>query len=372
MERRHLIILAVIFAMVAGAYLFSHVEHRSRTKGQLYTTLTPRLSEKAVSAIEVWKGGAEERPEGLAIRRGEAGWQIRRKEQGSLFWVRAKETRVAKLLDALSYLKGDLRAASRDLFPQFHIGDDEGLHMVVLNKDQKPLIHLVVGKKGERWDTCYVRRERSDQIFLVERNLLSLVDIWSKWATAQPSPRSWTDLAVIRELPKDLEAISYEQGDVRWSLSKVEEREDGHTANASSEKKRRWKLVINGTEEEKDRAQVKSYLERLLPLQAKDVYPPDLAKGTGLGQGEQYGRLTLHFARDGIKIYHVGHKNEKGDKGWVRDSSGEIFVVPGEWIDLVTHPFQPKAKDDEGKPEPAQGEEGKSKAPEAANSTHQQ
>ena len=73
MERRHLIILAVIFAMVAGAYLFSHVEHRSRTKGQLYTTLTPRLSEKAVSAIEVWKGGAEERPEGLAIRRGEAG-----------------------------------------------------------------------------------------------------------------------------------------------------------------------------------------------------------------------------------------------------------------------------------------------------------
>ena len=347
MDRRLLTILVVLFAAVAGFYLYLHRPAPPTKVESLYTPLTPKLTEKGVTSVAVWTGTEEKGSQsGVRLRRKDGVWQVERREQGSTFWVRAKEAKVERFIQALSGLKGEFRSDSKELLSQFHIADDQGLHIVVQG-ESGALAHLVVGKKGARWDTCYVRKEGSPKVYLVEQNLLSLLDIWSQWPTGQPSPRVWTDLQVIRGLPREVVAISYARGDTTWSLTRGDQGKEkgkgrGEGANSTAKAAPRWVFSMNGKEVKKGEKEVKGFLDQLLPLEAKDVYPPDQLQGTGLGPGEEYGRLTLHFDQKGIEIYHIGHKNDKGDKGWVRDSSGEVYLVDGSWIDLVTHPFQPK------------------------------
>ncbi len=341
MDRRHLIVIGILFVIVAGAYFWRQSGTVQQSTG-LYSTLVPAVDEAKVTAVTAWTG-KEKGHEGLALEKRQGRWRVRRREGNHEFWAKAKEAKVSKLISALSGLQGDLRAESEEVFEQFHIADGEALH-IVLQATDGPVAHLLVGKKGERWDTCYIRRAGSNKVYLVEKNILSLLDIWSQWPTSQPSPRPWTDLSVISGLPKDVVGISYERGDLSWSLSKSETR-------AGDEKAAVWRFSTGGHEEEKAADEVKKFLERLLPLQAVDVYPPDDAKGTGLGPGEIYGRLTIHFEQSGIGIYHIGNLDAKGERGWIRDQDGDIYVVKGGWIRLAEHPFEaskapaPKAGD---------------------------
>ncbi len=359
MNRRQILVLAILFLAAAGGYFWKQSGSQKQVH-DLYTALSPSLEEDKVSSITAWVGEEENMEKGVVIQRHDGKWKITRREGGDTFWARAKQGKVERLISSLSGLKGDFRAGVSDVLDSFHISDKEGLHILVKDGDEI-LLHMIVGKKGDRWDTSYVRLAGSDKVYLVEKNLLSLFDIWSQWPVSQPSPRPWTDLTVISGLPKDVAALSYERGDLSWALSRVtgpsadsKGKEDGGATGEHGE----WEFTMNGKKVRKSDQEVKRLLDRLMPLHATDVTAGENAKGTGLGPGEIYGRLTIHFKQSGIEIYHVGHKNGKGDKGWIRDKDGEIFVIKGEWIDLVENPFKESEEKKEEVSRPSGPEKG--------------
>ncbi len=345
MKGKHIIILSIILISLIGIYFW---QQRPVTVNEapLFEKVLKGIDISRVDLVEVWSG-QDSASSHLVLRKKEGKWFVKRQEDGSSFLAPAKEDRIERLLSSLANLKGETRARGEENMKTFALTEDKALH-VTLKGGDKVIAHLIVGKRGPRWDSSFVRPLDSDKAYLASNNLLTLFDIWSEMPENSPNPRPWTNLSVIAEVGSEVEAISYEGPDKNWSLTSHRETADASNVtksdNVTSGKsvKTKWLFSLNGKEEKKDAAEVKKFLEKLLPLYGNDVLPPSRANEVGLGPGSRYARLTFHFGRKGIKMFHIGAIDEKKKVGWLRDENGTIYEVKSDWIEQIHSPFSKK------------------------------
>ncbi len=349
MKASHLSLLAVILICLVGIYLYQQ-RPKEVKPSEIYTRISPRISLDKLVGIKAWKASSAKEQESSAetslnLTKKDHSWWVEVEREKVKFLAPAKLSRIKRLTTSLSELKGEKRASGAEILDTFSLKEDQALHLV-LKSTGSILLNLLIGKRGPQWDSCFVRKEDSDHVYLVSKNLLSLFDIWDETAKACPEARPWVDLSVVTQGPMEIEGLSYSKGAKQWSLvtentktspEGMQKSKEGEKDKDEREKQEvKWILIKNGKKKALAEKDVAAFLTRLFPLRALDVAPPQKASNYGLGAENDYGRFTIHLKSKGLKIIHTGRLDKKKDRGWIRDERGVIFEVSGNIISGIS------------------------------------
>jgi hypothetical protein len=332
MKPIHIFLLTVILLLLGGIYLWQQ-DPGAPPDATLFSKILPDLAEDKVGEIAVKARQDKENP-GLTLRRNDGGWEVERTDGDTSFWAPAREERVERLLTALKELHGEKRAEEEDVLPTFALGDEEALSVSLKGEDGGELHHLLVGKRGPRPDTSFVRKASSKTVYLASENLLTLFELWTEEPVSSPGARSWTELTVVSQGPSEIEGISFSRGTDKWSLVRRPVPE-----NETEEKAPVWDYTEGGDTAVKTDDETREAMKDLFPLRARDVAGPERSGAFGLGPGDQEGRLTLHLAGRGPTILHTGRLDEERDSAWIRDEHGIIYEVGADMFRGLTSPF---------------------------------
>ncbi len=359
MKRNQLIVLSLCFiAMVAAWYFVQQPKRNSAT--DLYSQVTGSFETSAIDSIEARVLSHPENT--LRLSRTKAGWQIALKKGGEEFPAPAKKAKVERLLGLLEGLQGEFRAEGRDLLSTFGLEKGHGLE-IRLKKDGKDLVAIVAGMKGPDWGSTFVRQEGFDRVYLVNRDIFSVFDIWSRKPDKALSLEPWVDLDVISAFPDSVKTCSYKSGERSWSISGPEpekEQKKGVKGQAGSKKaspegkskgKEAWSFETRGKVVEKSWEEVRKYLSPVLPLRARDVEPPSVAGKAGLAPGQKASAVfTCRLKSGAEQRVEIGSCDEK-DKTCLVRARGYIYRVDSAWKEKLEKPFSTEGK--KGRKEPA-------------------
>ena len=253
MSQRTVLVLLVIFIVVSGLYFWSAQKGHEGAK----SLLTPLGKKAWLSAdeIEVYFKAPRQ---GFKLLQKNGKWIIE-----DDYPRPAKEGLVNKLLQDLATLSGEKRAQGAKYFSRFKLKDDQALHLI-LKKDGKVLAHILLGKRGPQWESNFLRFQNDPKIYLVSQNFLTKFEIWNEEPEA-PKFKAFVDLKLLDLSPKDLKLLSLKKENEAWTLRKEKE---GYVWQKGSEEK---KLT-----EEK----VSSFLQKALPLFAKEIVNPQQFRET--------------------------------------------------------------------------------------------
>jgi len=132
----------------------------------------------------------------------------------------ANVKKIRNILAAFRNIKGEIRAKSEKTWSVFNLRDDQALHLFIKNKN-KLIAHFLIGKKGPSFDTCFIRLPDSPEVYLVNKNILTLFKIFSK-EPKFPDPKQFlelfTDWKVINPPIKLISELNFSYYTYKWNL----------------------------------------------------------------------------------------------------------------------------------------------------------
>jgi hypothetical protein len=344
MKQRYIMFLTFALLALAGIYRLQQ-RPQETPEAELFVRLGPDVSLDSLTGIEVWSQ-RDAASAHLRLEKRDGDWMVERKDGESTFLAPAKKDRIERLVETLQDLRGEKRAEGPEMLDTFSLTDGEALE-IVLRGTEKEFEPLLAGKRGATWDSSFVRKASSQDVYLASKNVLSLFDIWDELPEKTPGPRPWTDLTVVAEGPQQVKGLSFSRGADQWTLVMTESEEkaaDNATATATpqaeAQGKESWDYSVGGKQQNKTGAEVQPMLSKIFPLKAQDVCNPEKARDYGLGPGEQYGRLTVHLKAKGLEILHVGLTDRDRQVGWIRNDKGYIYEITAESMDALSAPFK--------------------------------
>ncbi len=256
-----LIALGLIFISLTLLY-FLKQRPMSQEMAKVFITILPEIKEGRPDYIcAVSRSDTSKK---LELRKTKDGWEVHVKQKEQDFWAPAKEPRVEKLIKDLSDFTGELRSSNKKYLRDFGLGQGQGLE-VVLKRDGSHIAKIVVGKKGPSWGTSFVKRDDSDRVFLVSRDLLGDFDIWTNEIRGPIDVRPWMDLVVIPNTSIDIEECRFESKAVNWSLSR--QKGDEKDGNGT------WAFTVKGKKRLISQEDASKILDQFFPFYARDALP---------------------------------------------------------------------------------------------------
>ncbi|MBX6422396.1 DUF4340 domain-containing protein [Thermosulfurimonas sp. F29] len=288
MSPRNLVFLLGLLVILTVMYLV--VQRAERPEGMREALLT-RLGHrdwKDADEIRAWLGNSTRK---LVIRFSGGRWEVWGPSRRENFPHPAREALVERLLSDLSSLSGEERASGKDYEARFDLTPESALHIAGFRQGRE-LFHLLVGKRGPYWESCFVRLHGREEIYLIPENLLARFEIWSD-KPAAPSIDPWVDKTVLSLDPGNLRKMAFFWRGSPLFLLKREKK--GWTLEAGGKKR-----VLSGEE-------VTRRLRRIFPLLAEEVVSPQkFGTEEGILEVETETRpWRLLFSRGGREFYYV-------------------------------------------------------------------
>ncbi len=316
-----LIALGLIFISLTLLYLLKQ-RPMSQEMAKVFITLLPEIKEGRPDYICAFS--RSDTIKKLEIRKTKDGWEVHVKQKEQDFWAPAKEPRVEKLIKDFSDFTGELRSSNKKYLRDFGLGQGQGLE-VDLKRDGSDIAKIVVGKKGPSWGTSFVKRDDSDRVFLVSRDLLGDFDIWTNEIRGPIEVRPWMDLVVIPNTSIDIEECRFESKAENWSLSRQKKNEKDGNVQWVFKVKDKKKLIT-----QKDASKI---LDQFFPFYARDILP----KGEFEGLDKEM--KFVYKNRNGRKHYLlIDGCHEKEGYCLLRDDRGYVFKVDRAIISKLKSP----------------------------------
>jgi hypothetical protein len=304
--RKLLIILGVVAVLLGLAVVKKGIQKKEaaeeeKTPSFAEVELVKNLPAQFVSKIEVYKGGDPDRKLVFVKDNGGA-WVV-----ASKFGVKTRKDAVENLLKEFTDIKGELRAESESVFPDFKIGDKEGLHVLLQPASGKPLADLVVGLRKPGWNKSFVRLEGSRKIVLVPKDILMLFRLFGEEAKLDTGYAA--DLKIFSFDPKLVEKISLATAGSKGPLVLKKSLPAGSASAV-------WSFEPPGSKkEEVDASKADQYLKTISRMAGRDVFDPKL-NTYGLqtpalevtlqdAQGAQLARIEVGASLDGNAAYYA-------------------------------------------------------------------
>ncbi len=250
MSRRVLIALGIFFLFSVFFYLGATKEHKESAKSLLKPLGSKAL--KDADLIELTYDGKD-----LTLKKVGERWVI-----VSDFEKPAQKATVEEFLSTLAELVGEERAKGEKYFSRFKLGDKEALHVVLKAKGQE-LAHFLIGKRGPRWESTFVRLKGDKTVYLVPVNLLAKLEIWDENPKFPPE-KSLVDLEVLTLPIDEIKELSFSGPKTKWRLVL---------------KGQKFLFTRGGQEKELKLEEGKKFLRKLFPILAEEVVPPEKFKG---------------------------------------------------------------------------------------------
>jgi len=309
-KNRHYILFGIILVVLLVIYW---VQVRSSRITQMSTGYVPMfdgLKVEEVSNVQAFRPPDPEK--GVILDREGDLWVVSNK-----FNVKADQKRVSTLLDDVRKLKGELRTSDPGNFPVFQLEKEKALHLIFFDGKGKQLAHLLVGKKGEQGRTCFVRKVDEDNVYSVDKNLVSTFQIWE--VGQQPPINRWCDLFV-----KQVEDWSKVVGLTMYLPKQSIVFEKSERKVGDGETKKQWAKIKPSEGPVIAHKDILPIVNSLLGLKGEDVIDPSKKESLGLESAEYRALVTLENGESHELLFTIKdnlyYAMVKGGK--------DIFLIP--------------------------------------------
>lgn len=264
MKFKKLLILTAIVSLLAVLAMVKNIAKEKRLAQEELASAKPfalieDISTGFIRKITIYKGDDENTR--IILAKDDAGaWLIENK-----FKAKAKKENIENLFKDLSGLKGELRAESKSVFGDFHLEDNQGVHIILEAEGGKTLAHIIASLERPGWDSCFIRLKDSDKIILFQKDLPGKVNIYNK--DAKLDSNYFTDFKLFSFDTKKIETIKTSQkGKPFYALLKKKE----------SDNQYKWDFEPAQKRTKIDSSKVDSFLQNASNIFAQDVLDPGL------------------------------------------------------------------------------------------------
>jgi len=201
MKPKQILFLVIAFAVLGALYVRQKAKRPQATQGLGYTQILDRpLTDDALGGFKCYLAGQEDQAVHVAKKDGR--WVVE-----SRFGAEADESKVTGLLDQIKDLRGERRSSSKEVLDQYGLEDESVLHLVLLNPQGEEVRRLFLGKRGSDWNQTFVRRQDSNDVYLVRENLRSPFGLYGETNDQAPENKPWLNLTVMKAPKEDLTRI---------------------------------------------------------------------------------------------------------------------------------------------------------------------
>lgn len=267
MKEKQLYILGGIFCALLLLFFVTKPRMKTVNVDELQQNVVIGVSRDDVAAIDVYKQtqGGEIRMEFV---KKDKQWYI-----PTRFNAKAREYSVHRIIDDMIEMTGRVRASDPKHFATFQVGDDQGVHVILKDAAQKPLANLIVGKRGEDYNSGFVRFADREKVYAVDKNLLSSLAVYGELDTlSRFNDNSFVDLTAVKLDKKELELVALVSSGKELVIRRVEKTPAATSSDSAAAKKEyEWVLERVGRRVKLDQKEVDRFLGDVTYIYAQEV-----------------------------------------------------------------------------------------------------
>ena len=340
MKREHLYYLAGVFVVLLIIALVTSPRHTSVNVDELVQTIIFGVAKDDVKAIEIYKETSGDNPLKLELKKDGDTWHLVTK-----FNCKAQLSTINRLLDNLLEMTGKLRSSDPKHLETYKITDEQGIHVILKDDAGKPLANLIFGKKGESYNTGFVRFAGKNKVYFVDKNILTNLGIYGDIDTLTVlKDNSFVDLQAVKRDKSKLELIALVKNGKQMVVKKVQrEVEVEKDSTKTTKKEDVWVLVKGKKEIELDKNAITRFLNDVTSIRANKVVDRVGNSLADYNKNAKYGFLRARNAivfkeegNDGQENVVFGKQYEK-DKGFYMNVQydGLVYQVSKGTFDRV-------------------------------------
>ncbi|MBC8183199.1 DUF4340 domain-containing protein [candidate division KSB1 bacterium] len=268
MKEKHLYYLAGVFVFLLIIYFVTKPRHTSVNLDEFVQTIVFGVSKEDVKNIEVYKESAEDNPIKLALTKQEDQWYLTTK-----YNCKAQESAINRLLDAVLEMTGKVRSTDPKHLEKYQITDGQGIHLLLKDEAQKPLANLIIGKKGEDYNTGFVRFAGKDKVYFVDKNVLSNLSINGDIDTLSVlKDNSFIDLEAVKQDKDKLDMVALVHKGKQMIIKKVERDVEVVEDSITTTKKEEFWVHVKGSKEiDLEKKEVDNFLRDVCKIRGQKV-----------------------------------------------------------------------------------------------------
>ncbi len=318
MKEKHLYYLGGAFLVLLIIYFFSQPKLSTVNYDDIVQSVIIGVSKDDVKEIEVYKqtGNDESR---MVFTKKDDQWYIPTK-----FYAKVKEYSINRILDDMLEMTGKVRSSDPKHQEMFQVSDQHGIH-VILKDNQKPLANLIIGKKGEDYNTGFVRYSGKEKIYAVDKNILSALGINTEIDTlTRFKTTNFIDLNAVKLAKDELKIAALVSNGKELQIKKVEKIEEPTEADTTQPKKKEfeWVLVKGKTEVKLDQTEVDKFLREVTNVNSQEVIDnigntlEDLSKSSQYGFNRPSNYMVFIKQADDSRYNVIFGKEYEKDAGY--------------------------------------------------------
>jgi len=268
MKEKHLYYLAGVFVFLFIIYFVSKPRLKTINLDELVQTIVFGVTKESVKSIEIYKESSAEKPINLILQKQDDQWYLATRHH-----CKAQESAVNRLLEAVIEMTGKVRSSDPKHLENYQITDAQGIHLILKDEAQKPLANLILGKKGEDYNTSFVRFAGKDKVYFVDKNILSNLSIYGDIDTLTVlKDNSFIDLEAVKQDKDKLDMVALVHNGKQMIIKKVErEVEVVKDSVKTKQKEGVWVYLKGQKEVDLDKKEVDNFLRDVCSMRAQKV-----------------------------------------------------------------------------------------------------
>jgi len=345
MKEKHLYILGGIFVALLLIYFISKPRLETVNYDEIVQTILFGFSKNDVKEIEIYK----------QIPGGEAKMHLVKQEDQwrmpTYLNAKVRDYSTDRILADLLEMTGKVRSSDPKHSDMFQISDTKGIHLLLKGDSQSPLANLIIGKKGEDYNTGFVRFAGKDKIYAVDKNVLSTIGVSGEIDTLSKfNHKSMIDLNAVKLNKDDLNIVALVAGGKEMIIKKVEvqsasteEANETPDTTQATHTVLEWVLQKNDRNINLDQEEVDKFLRDVTTIYAQEVIDNTTGSLSDFEKLRNYGfnrpsHYIVFVKSDGQQKLNVIFGNRyEGDKGYYLQVQydGLIYKVASSRFDTV-------------------------------------
>ena len=268
MKEKHLYYLAGVFVFLFIIYLVTKPRLTTVNLDDFVQTIVFGVTKESVKSIEIYKESSEDKPINLILQKQADQWYL-----ATRYNCKAQESAVNRLLEAVIEMTGKVRSSDPKHLESYQITDTQGIHLILKDEAQKPLANLIFGKKGEDYNTGFVRFAGKEKVYFVDKNILSNLSIYGEIDTLSSlKDNSFIDLEAVKQDKDKLDMVALVHDGKQMIIKNVErEVEVVKDSVKTKQKEGVWVYLKGQKEVDLDKKEVDNFLRDVCTIRAQKV-----------------------------------------------------------------------------------------------------
>ncbi len=324
MKEKHLYIFAGVFVFLLIVYFITKPRHAGVNVDELVQNVVFGVAKEDIKNIEIYKETGSDQPLKMVFTQNEDNWFIQTK-----YNCKAQKSKIDGLLNNVLEMTGNVRSSDPKHFENYKISDAQGIHLILKDEANKPLANLVIGKKGEDYNSGFVRFGGKEKVYSVDKNLLSSLNISGEIDTLTKfNNNNFVDLQAVDQDKEKLAIVGLVANGKELVIKKIEKEvevmNDDSTMTTKTEKE--WVLVQGEKEIQLEQKEVDNFIRDVTKIRGQEVVDrigggggamslSDLNKPARYGVNRPTHYIVFQQPEKDREVVLIGKEYEK-DKGY--------------------------------------------------------